>query len=372
MSNETKRISVGKRYSVAGICANLFLFIIKLTASILSGSLSAIADSLNNLSDASASIVSLIGFRLSEKRADSEHPYGHARAEYLSALIVAMFTVFIGFELVKTSVSEIINPSSLTLSPTVFCIMGLSVIIKFVMAVLNRATGKKINSGTLIATAADSRNDAVITTGVIIGYIVSSRIGYSVDGYVSLVVAIFICASGIMLTKSTLDPLLGKAPDKELVDYIQTKILSYPAVLGAHDLIIHDYGHHKRFASVHVEMAAEQDSLTSHDIIDVIEEDFLSSDNINMIIHLDPIETDDSTRSLRRIVLNVAKKLHPDCTIHDLKVKDDTVSFDCIKPDDCNLSEEAFITAFTVALQMVIPEYSVRIKIDSSFSPIIK
>lgn len=369
--NGNGRLNGGKRCSIIGIFANLFLFSIKLTASIISGSLSAIADAFNNLSDASASIVSFIGFRFAEKRADDEHPYGHARAEYLSALIVAMFILLIGFELIKTAVKEIFSPSHIEVSPTVLGILIVSVVIKIIMAVYNHRIGKEISSKTLIATAQDSRNDAIITTGIIVGYIITYYTHLSLDGYISLFISLFIFISGISLIKSTMDPLLGKAPDKELVGYIRKKILSYPHILGTHDLIVHDYGVERRFASVHVEMAAEHDVIESHDIIDRIEDDFLTEDNIHMIIHFDPIVTDDNVRSLRRTVSNIASKIHPECTIHDLRVKENCVSFDCVKPEGCNISDEALIAAFDVAIRLTNPDYKVLVKIDTSFSPVI-
>ena len=367
--NETQRLRIGKKYSLLGIGANLLLFILKLSVSIISGSLSAISDALNNLTDASASVVSLTGFYFSEKRADSEHPYGHARAEYLSALVVAMITLFIGFELVKSSVSEIISPTQLTLSPTVFVILTLTIIIKITMVAANFVAGKKINSNALIAAAADSRNDVLVTAGVIAGYIITHITRIPVDGYISLFVALFICAGGIVLTKSTLSPLLGEAPDKELVDYIHAKILSYPSVLGAHDLILHDYGPHKRFASVHVEMSAELGAMESHSIVDSIESDFLKNDNINMIIHMDPIGSEDM--ALRQTISSIARKIHPDCTIHDLSVTGSEVRFDCVKPSGCTLSDDAMITAFDIAIRMIDSTYSVHVTVDSSFSPII-
>ncbi|MBQ7876221.1 MAG: cation transporter [Clostridia bacterium] len=369
--NSSPRLSGGKHCSIIGIFANLFLFLIKLTASIVSGSLSAIADAFNNLTDASSSIVSFLGFRFAEKSADDEHPYGHARAEYLSALIVAMFILLIGFELIKTAVKEILSPSRIEVTPIVFVILAVSVIIKIVMAVYNYHVGKRISSKTLIATAADSRNDAIITTGIILGYIITHFTNLSLDGYISLFISLFIFISGISLIKSTMDPLLGKAPDKELVGYIQQKILSYPHILGTHDLIVHDYGVERRFASVHVEMAAEMDVIESHDIIDRMEDDFLTEDNIHMIVHFDPIVTDDNVRSLRRTVSNIASKIHPECTIHDLRVKENCVSFDCVKPEGCNISDEALIAAFDVAIRLTNPDYSVQITIDTSFSPII-
>ena len=369
---ETIRLSKGAHCSIMGIFLNLFLFAIKLTASIISGSLAAIADAFNNLTDASASIISFIGFRLSAINADDEHPYGHARAEYLSALVVAMVIVIIGFEFIKTSIREIFSPSEITVSPIIFIIMLISVVIKLFMGVYNKKVGKKINSKVLIATSTDSFNDAIMTTGVIISYIIASFTSFNPDGIISLILALFIFISGISLVKSTFDPLLGQAPDGETVEYIKTKILSYPNILGAHDLIIHDYGPERRFASVHVEMAAENDVLLSHDIIDKIERDFLTNDGINMIIHFDPIATnDDKLNSLRRTILNIATKIHPDCTIHDLSLSGNTIYFDCVRPSDCTLSDDALIAAFDVSLRLLNPDYNVKITIDSSFSPII-
>lgn len=367
--NETQRLKTGKIYSLIGVGANLFLFLLKLTVSVMSGSLSAITDALNNLTDASASVVSLIGFRISEKEADCEHPYGHARAEYLSAMVVAMITLFIGFELAKSSVSEILFPTRLTLSPMVFSILLLTVVIKIIMAVTNFRAGKRINSAALLAASADSRNDALVTTAILAGYAATYFTTVPVDGYISLFVAIFICVGGIMLTKSTLSPLLGEAPDKELVEYIRTKILSYPSVLGAHDLILHDYGPHKRFASVHVEMSAELGALESHSIVDRIENDFLKNDNINMIIHMDPIGSEDMV--LRQTIVSIAKKIHSGCTIHDLSVTGDEISFDCVKPSDCTLSDDAVIAAFDIAVRMIDSNYTVHVTIDTSFSPVI-
>lgn len=367
------RISLGKHCSVLGIILNLVLFAIKLTASIMSKSLSAIADAFNNLTDASASIVSFIGFRFSSAHGDKEHPYGHARAEYLSALVVAMIILIIGFEFIKSAVKAIISPYEITLSPAVFIIMIISVIIKIIMAIYNYRIGKSIDSSVLIATSIDARNDAIMTTGVIIGYVISYYTKFYLDGYISLVLALFIFISGLSLVKSTIDPLLGQAPDKELVEHIRKKILSYPDILGAHDLIVHDYGPEKRFASVHVEMAAEKDIIKSHDIIDHIEQSFLINDNINMIIHLDPIITDDKKISaLRLSVMRIAKNIHPDCTIHDLRAEGNEISFDCLKPSDCQLSDEALVASFDVALRLINPQYTTHITIDSSFSPIIK
>lgn len=365
----SSRLSGGKKCSAVGIFVNLFLFALKLAAGVFSHSLSAVADAFNNLSDASAAAVSFIGFRFSEKRADKEHPYGHARAEYLSALIVAIFIILIGFELLKSAVEAIFNPTLVKFNLWIFAVLLLSVVIKIAMAVYFYRMGKSISSPTLIATAADSRNDALVTSGIVTGYLVTYFTDFVIDGYISLFIALFISASGFSLIKSTVDPLLGGAPDKELVDYIKNKILSYENVLGAHDLTIHDYGVGKIFAGVHIEMAANRSVVESHDIIDRIEYDFLTNDNIHMIIHLDPIDTDDD--SLRRTVSEIALKIHPDCTIHDLRLHGTTVSFDCVKPDGCTVSDDAIIAAFDVAIRLTNPDFKTEITIDKSFSPVI-
>ncbi len=371
MNYNKERMKWGKRCSVFGIILNLFLFSLKLFASIISGSLASVADAFNNLTDSFASIISLVGFRLSEKNADSDHPYGHARAEYLSALLVSVVIVFIGFEFLKTSIGDIVSPGRLALSPLLFIILALSVILKIIMAVFNHAVGKKINSNTLIATAADSRNDAVMTFGIIAGYLLSYLLHINLDAYISLIISIFILFSGVVLIKSTIDPLLGQAPSKETVSYIKEKILSYPNVLGTHDLIVHDYGSGKVFAAVHVEMPYDLDVMESHGIIDKMEDDFLSNDNIHMIIHFDPIKEGDDLSHLRKSINLIASKIHEDCTIHDLKRDGNNIIFDCVKPEGCPLNDEAVIWSFDVALRLINPEYKVKITIDSGFSPII-
>ncbi len=366
------RIDLGKKCAVTGIVLNILLFLLKLSASIFTGSLASAADALNNLTDSFSSIVSFFGFRFSEKSADSDHPYGHARAEYLSALIVSVIVVFVGFELAKTAVSCIITPKRLTLSPILFIFLAISVVVKIFMAVMNNIAGKRISSATLIATAVDSRNDAVLTSCVILGYAISYFTQLYLDGYISLIVSAFILFSGISLIKSTIDPLLGRAPSDEMVSHIKNKILSYPGILGTHDLIVHDYGANRIFASVHVEMPYDLDVMESHAIIDKMEDDFLSDDNINMIIHYDPINEGDDLPSLRNTIAFIASKIHPECTIHDLKQSGNIIIFDCVKPPSCHLADDAIISAFDVALRLINNEYTVKITIDSGFSPIIK
>lgn len=366
------RLRAGAVCGAAGIAFNLTLFVIKLFAGIISGSLSVAADALNNLSDASSSIVSLIGFKLSGVKADSEHPFGHARAEYLSALAVAMLIILIGFELLRSSVVKILHPAPVVFTPIVFAILLISIAVKLFMMIYNRRIGRLINSNTLIATACDSRNDCLTTLGVLSGGFLSRAFSLNLDGFIGALVAVFITVSGISLIRATVTPLLGAAPPPELVGMIKDKILSYPSVLGAHDLIIHDYGPSRRFASVHVEMPAEKNIVESHDTIDQIERDFLAEYNINLVIHLDPIITEETkVSSLRRRIAEIAASIDPLCTIHDLRIvasgNVSLIVFDCLKPPSCKLSDETVSDIFSSEIGKINPGYKVSVKIDQSF-----
>lgn len=366
------RLHAGAVCGAAGVVFNLILFAIKLFAGIISGSLSVAADALNNLSDASSSIVSLIGFKLSGVKADAKHPFGHARAEYLSALAVATIIILIGFELLRSSVEKILHPAPVAFTPIVFAILLISIAVKLFMMIYNRRIGSLIDSNTLIATAYDSRNDCLTTLGVLSGGLLSYAFSLNLDGFIGALVAIFIIVSGISLIWETVTPLLGAAPPPELVSTIKDKILSYPFVLGAHDLIIHDYGPSRRFASVHVEMPAEKNIVESHDTIDTIERDFLTEYNINLIIHLDPIITEETqVSSLRRRIAEIAASIHPGCTIHDLRIVPSgnvsLIVFDCLKPPACKLSDEALSDIFSSEVGKINPGYKVSVKVDQSF-----
>ena len=333
--NSAVRAKCGALSGWVGIFCNIFLFIAKLVAGFLAGSVSVMADAVNNLSDASSSLISLFGFKLSGKPADKEHPYGHARFEYLSALMVSILICVIGVELLRSCFDKILNPTATDFGAVSVSILVVSIGIKLWMMLFAKNIGKRIKSKTLIATAMDSRNDVIATLAVLTGGIISKIYEINLDGYIGLGVALFILYSGFMLVKDTLDPLLGKAPEEELVNDIQDKILSYDGVLGTHDLLVHDYGPGRIFASVHVEMAAEEDVLKSHDIIDNIERDFYEHDGIHLIVHYDPIVTDDSeVNDARRLIMNIVRGIHPTLSIHDLRIvpgpTHTNLIFDCV------------------------------------------
>ena len=287
------RTAVGKLSGFVGILCNLLLFAGKLAVGILSGAVSITADAMNNLSDAASSVVTLIGFRLAERPADEDHPYGHARYEYLSGLAVAALIVVIGFELAKTSVEKILHPTAVEFTlPTVLVLLG-SIGVKLWLSFFNKRLGKHIDSQTLMATAADSRNDVISTGAVLAAGIVELLTSWQIDGFVGLAVALFILYSGVTLAKETISPLLGETASPELRKLIEETVESCPLVLGYHDLMVHDYGPGQRFASLHVEMDQQEDPLLCHELIDNMERACLQLHNIHLVIHYDPVVVGD-------------------------------------------------------------------------------
>ena len=315
------RGAYGKLSGFVGIVCNLILFGLKLFVGWLSASVSIMADAFNNLADASSSIISLIGFKLAERPADKDHPYGHGRYEYLSALVVAALVLVVGVELFKSSFDKILNPSVVVLSLPSILILCASVVMKFWMLFFNRRTGMLIRSQALLATAADCRNDAFTTVAVLLAAVISHFVNVDLDGYIGLAVSIFILISGVRMLKETIDPMLGSAPDAEEIERIRDKLLSYPGVLGMHDLMVHDYGPCRKFASVHIEMAAEEDVLISHDLIDNIEKKLEQELQYEATIHMDPVVTDDEElKDARTMVETIIHEENEGWKIHDFRM----------------------------------------------------
>lgn len=315
------RAAIGSLSGTVGICCNALLFLMKLIVGTLTGSVSITADALNNLSDASGSILTLVGFRLADKPADEHHPYGHARAEYLSGLAVAVLILFIGFELVKSSVDKIFHPSPVTFSAPAAGVLVASIGVKLWMALFNRDLGKRIGSTTLAATSADSRNDCVATSAVLLAAIIEHTLDLRIDGYIGLGVAAFILYSGWNLAKDTISPLLGENADPELQEKIVDYIQAQPKVLGYHDLMVHDYGPGQRFASLHVEMDAREDPLECHELIDDMERECLNSHNVHLVIHYDPVITDDpELRRLKEEVSALLRTRDRRLSLHDFRM----------------------------------------------------
>lgn len=312
---------IGAVAGMTGIVCNLLLFGGKLIVGLLTGAVSIVADAVNNLSDAASSVMTLLGFRLARRPADADHPYGHARYEYLSGLAVAAMILLIGAELVKSSVTKIFNPEPIEFTSVTFWVLVTSMAVKLWMAGFYGRLGRMICSTTLQATSIDSRNDVLATAGVLLGCLVSKHFGVQVDGFVGLAVALVILWSGISIGRETISPLLGKQADGELVDRISTLVLSHDKILGIHDLLVHDYGPGQCFASVHAELSAEEDPLECHDIIDDIECDALAELNVHLVIHYDPVLVNDGEwNEMRRTVEAIVREIHPALSIHDFRM----------------------------------------------------
>ena len=315
------RSAIGKLSGAVGIVCNLLLFLGKLLVGTLSHSVAITADAMNNLSDASSSIVTLIGFRLAEKPADADHPYGHARYEYLSGLAVAALIVVIGFELAKTSVEKILNPTPVAFSAVTVGVLLGSIAVKLWLWAMNRRLGKHIQSATLMATAADSRNDCISTGAVLAAGLIQHITSWNIDGFIGLAVGLFILYSGAQLGKQTISPLLGESTSPELRALIVDYISQHPKVLGYHDLMVHDYGPGQRFATLHVEMDQRCDPLLCHEIIDDMERECLQSHNIHLVIHYDPVVTDDPELiRLQEQTRQQLASIDPQLQIHDFRM----------------------------------------------------
>lgn len=367
------RSRIGSFAGIVGIVCNTLLCAAKMLIGVLAGSVSIVADAVNNLADAASNIISLFGFKLANKPADADHPFGHGRFEYLSGLVVSVLILVIGVELLKGSIDKIIHPAPVDFSWALVIVLVLSIAVKLWMMAFNGKLGKLIDSTTLIATAADSRNDCVSTGAVLIAALISHFVGFELDAYMGTAVALFILYSGIGLVKETIDPLLGGVPEPELVKMIEQKTMSYDGILGIHDMMIHDYGPGRQFASLHAEVAAEVPVLESHDIIDQIEADFRKNDGLEVTIHLDPIVTSDPrVAQLRAWVAEHVKTIDPRLTIHDFRmVPGEThtnLIFDTVVPFDLKLSEQEIRHQINDLVKAEYPDHFCVIQIDRDYT----
>lgn len=316
------RGAYGTLAGIVGIICNLILFAAKLVIGTVSGSVSITADAVNNLSDASSSIMTLVGFRLAQKPEDAEHPYGHARIEYLTGLAVAALILVIGVQLAKSSFLKILHPEPVEFSIALVIVLMLSILVKLWMALFNRTLGRKIDSTSLAATAADSRNDVISTGAVLLAAVIAHFSGWNLDGYIGLLVALFILYSSVGIARETISPLLGEPTDIELSHMVKHDVLHYDdRVLGVHDLMVHDYGPGQTFASIHVEVDRNEDVMQIHDMIDNVERMFLEKHRIHLTIHYDPVVMDDAEVSrLRKKVGETLRKIDERLTFHDFRM----------------------------------------------------
>ncbi len=352
------RTSVGKLSGVVGIVVNLIIAILKLVIGVLSSSVSITADAMNNLSDSASSVITLVGFKIASQPADKDHPYGHQRAEYLSALAVSAIIIIIGFELAKTSVAKIFNPAYTRFSLSLVAVLVFSIAVKIWLSLFNRHLGKEICSSALLATSADSRNDVIATLAVLVSAIIEHFTDIKLDGVMGLLVALFILYSGIKLARETISPLLGEGASDEIKELIVDYVSSSPKVLGFHDLMVHDYGASCRFASLHVEMDKDEDPLVCHELIDDMERECLNSHGINLVIHYDPVVTDDpKLERMKHLVLSILKVRDERLSIHDFRMvpgeNHTNLIFDISLPTDLRGEESAIKHSLDNALSEI-------------------
>ena len=371
--NPQVRTAYGTLGSVAGIVTNILLAILKYVAGMLSGSISVTADAINNLSDAGASIISLVGVKLSAKPADKGHPYGHGRVEYISALAVAFLVLLMGIELFKSSVDKIINPVPVKFSIVSLCILIFSIFAKLWLGFFNKKLGKKINSAPMMAVMKDCFSDCLATSVAAIAIIVSAFSDINIDGYLGIIVACFIFIAGFNILKETMADLLGKPAEKEFVDEITNKILSYDKIVGVHDMIIHDYGPGRKFASAHAEVPSNENIMEIHDVIDLIERDILNEFGMIISIHMDPIIVDDEKiNALRQMTSSLVVEMCEEMSIHDFRVVDGpthtNLIFDLIVPHKYHMNNDEVRSEIENKLSKIDERYFAVITVEHSFN----
>ena len=373
MEGGALRRAYGTLCGAVGIGLNILLFMGKFFAGQLSGSIAVTADAFNNLSDAGSSAVTLLGFRLAGKKPDTDHPFGHGRIEYISGLVVAGLILLMGVELAKSSFDKILHPEEVTFSALALAILAVSVAVKLYMWFYNRRIGGKLRSAAMEATAMDSLSDAAATFAVLLATLIGKWTGLAVDGYVGLLVALFILFSAYKAAKETLSPLLGQAPDPELVQRIRDIVAEHDTVVGIHDLVVHDYGPGRQMVSLHAEVPASGDILELHDVIDNIERELHEKLHVQAVIHMDPIVTDDAeVDALRHRVAALARQVEPRMTVHDLRVVRGTTHtnlvFDAVLPLDAAITPAEAARRIREKVSELDGDYYAVVTVEHSFT----
>ena len=355
-----------------GIGLNILLFAGKLASGTLSGSIAITADAFNNLSDAGSSVVTLLGFRLAGKKPDAGHPFGHGRLEYVSGLIVAGLILLMGAELAKSSVDKILHPEAVTFSWLAAGILLASIGVKLYMYLYNRAVGKKIKSAAMSATAADSLSDTAATSAVLLAMVIGKLTDVQLDGWVGLVVALFILWSAVQAARDTISPLLGQAPDPMLVKEIESLVMAHDTVVGIHDLVVHDYGPGRCIISLHAEVPADEQVLELHDVIDNIEEELAQKLHCEAVIHMDPVVVGDPTvTALHQQVAALVKTIDPRITIHDFRMvpgqTHTNLIFDAVIPFDERLTRQQVADRIRQMVSEMEGDYRAVVKVENSY-----
>ncbi len=372
-ADQKVRAAYGYLCGAVGIALNILLFAGKLTAGTISGSVAVTADAFNNLSDAGSSVISLIGFRLASQKPDPHHPFGHGRFEYIASLIISIIIILMGFELGKSSFEKILSPEEVEYSALTFAVLGVSVAVKLYMFLYNSSVGKKIDSSTMRATAMDSVSDAVSTGAVLLSAVIAMLTKVALDGWMGLVVAVFIMITGFKTAKETVDSLLGAPPCPELVRQIESMVLAYDDIIGVHDMIVHNYGPGRTFVSLHAEVPADGDIVAIHDTIDNAEHEIAKKLGCLVTIHMDPIDVrDEHTAQLRQKVGEIIKEVNPEVTFHDFRVVSGpthtNLIFDIVSPMDCKLSDKELADHIAEKIHEYDESYFAVIDVDKDFA----
>lgn len=372
IEKEKVRTAYGVMCGIFGIVSNVILVIIKVFIGILSMSISIIADAINNLSDFFSSLLTLIGFKIASKPADKEHPFGHQRMEYVISLVISLIIIFVGIELLSTSIQGIITPNEIKVDLITYIILGISIFIKLIQGLFYYSAGKKINSVSLKASFKDSLFDCISTSIVLIGSLISKLINYNLDGILGSLVSVFIIISSLGLVKESISPLIGERPNKELIKNIKVEVLSNPQVLGIHDMIFHEYGVSKIFLSMHVELDANMGFLSAHELIDELELQIHNKYHVEIVMHMDPIEKDnEELNKQEEILTNVLSSIDKDIKFHDFRMVNGTNKinyiFDIVIPFNYKYTEKEIKNIIKTKLQEINPKIDVIINVDYDY-----
>lgn len=375
--DDTKDKKVRERYcvlaGVLGIICNIVLFAVKLIIGRLMNSISILSDAFNNLSDMGSSIISILGAKMSNRRPDHEHPFGHGRMEYIASFVVSCIILVVGFELFRSSIDKIIHPEPVRFSMILIVILTLSMLVKIWMFYYNRYMGKQIDSTVLRAASSDSLNDVVATAAVILATVIGNYVSFPIDGIMGVIVSVLIMIAGFKIAKEVVDRLLGQRPDPALVKEITDMILSYDGMIGIHDMIVHNYGPGRNFASVHAEVSDDSDIIKTHEMIDQAEQDILRETGVMIVIHMDPVSLNSpETNELLCLVKKIIAEIDPTLTIHDFRITKGqsriNVIFDLVVPIETAPERRKEMTSLiSERLHAADPRYVAVIQVDTSF-----
>ncbi|QGU96149.1 cation diffusion facilitator family transporter [Clostridium bovifaecis] len=375
ISNSKVRDSYGYLGGIVGIIVNIILFLVKLFVGLVVKSIAVTADAFNNLSDALSSVITIAGFKLASKPADDEHPFGHGRIEYISGLIVAFMVMLVGFEFTKSSFARITSPNKVNFELLPFILILISIAAKVWLSSFNKYIGKKINSSALQASSLDALGDVITSSTVALSLLLSRWVSFPIDGYIGILVSLFILYSGYSLIKETINPLLGEAPDPEFVRELENDILQYECIAGVHDIVIHNYGPGRRMASLHVEVPCDMSVVKIHEIIDSLERELSKKHNIFLVVHMDPINTNNEEIESTRAELDKVLEAFPEIkSYHDFRVVGEgehkNLIFDIVVPSHFNIKKEGELleTKLDEALKRLHPHYNTMITIDKTYS----